>query len=277
MLVGKTRHGSVGNRTTLWARTLLRKPLVLFMVIGGAIFLAWQLTRGNEFRVEYSRATQASLAEEFALVTGRPPSAADRAKLERDFVADQLLFREAVARGMHLTDKQTKRRLIDKLRLLVVGPSAEPTEEVLIDHYSSNLALYRSEPQHSVEQVFFATPPAGPASVLATLRSGATIRGDDYWMGHRFPDHGESMLRGIFGQPAVERIRTMPVGEWNGPFVTPRGTHFLRRTASSPPGLMPYAQVRDQVRRDYLSVRDDRAIDERVAELREKYDVQVDR
>lgn len=260
------------------ARPLLRDPLLLFVLIGAIFFLAFHLLqRDPSHRVELTKAMQAELADEFAAVAGRPASPADRARLNKDFIADELLFREAIARGMHLTDKQTKRRLIDKLRVLIAGAPPEPGEEQLIDFYSTHTELYRSERRISFEQLFFQKPPADPPAVLAALRAGRPVKGDDYWVGNQFPDYGVSMLRGIFGQPFVAALAQAPAGIWQGPFATTRGIHFIRKTGSAAPAMMPYAEIREQVRRDYLATQDNRAIDQAVAKLEKTYDVAIDR
>ncbi len=254
-----------------------RDPLVLFLAIGGGFFLIYTLATAHRTRIEVTPAMQASLSSDYEALTGRKPDPAAQAKLVKEYVANEMLFREAIDRGMHLTDKATKQRLIDRLRFAITGTPADPTEEQLIDYYSLHMALYRSEPQLSFEHVYFAEPSADAAAILARLNRGEAVRGDDFWMGRTFPNYGQSMIRGMFGQPFLEAIGKQAKGAWAGPLTSSRGVHFVRVTGAGAPALIPYTDIRDQVRQDWLTAQTGGAIDAEVSKLERKYDVAIDR
>ncbi|WP_156677759.1 peptidyl-prolyl cis-trans isomerase [Sphingomonas profundi] len=258
-------------------RNMWSDPLILFLLIGGGFFLAYTLVTRHGERIEVTRGMQASLATDYETMTGHRPDAAQQAKLVRDYVANEMLFREAIERGLHLTDKATKQRLIDRLRFMITGTPAEPTEEQLINHYSEHMDLYRSEPQMSFEHVYFTEPPADPAAALARLNRGERVAGDDFWMGRTFPNYGQSMIRGMFGQPFLDAIGKAPPGRWFGPVRSIRGVHFVKVTGTAPPGLIPYPDIREQVRQDYMTAQTGGAIDAEVSKLERKYDVAIDR
>lgn len=258
-------------------RALLRDPLVLFLLIGGGFFLAHALVTRHGQRIEVTQAMQASLAADYEALAGHKPDAAARAKLVQDYVANEVLFREAIDRGMHLTDKATKQRLIDRLRFTITGTPADPGEEELINYYSEHMNAYRSEPQVTFEHVFFTDPPADPAAILARLHRGEAVKGDEFWMGRAFPDYGQSMIRGMFGQPFLLALERATPGVWFGPVRSGRGVHFVCVTGRSQPVLMPYPEVRDQVRQDYLNAKTGSTIDAEVARLERRYDVAIDR
>jgi hypothetical protein len=178
---------------------------------------------------------------------------------------------------MHLTDSQTKRHLTDKVRYLIAGAPAEPSEDQLLGYYSANPGKYQAEKQITFSQVFFANKPLDPSVTLAALGRGEAVKGDDFWLGHDFPRYGEVMIRGIFGQPFVETLEKAPVGQWQGPVQTARGWHYFRRDETLAPALMPYKDVRDQVRQDYQNAQTREVIDREVAKLKEKFNVQIDR
>lgn len=276
MEAGARAEGQGGRLMRAW-RTLLRDPLILFLILGAGIFLAYALMTRGERRIEVTRAMQASLAGDYETLTGHPPDAAAQAKLVRDYVANEMLFREAIDRGMHLTDKATKQRLIDRLRFAIAGMPAEPTETQLIDYYAGHRALYRSEPQMSFEQVYFAQAPADPAAILARLNRGERVQGDDFWMGRRFPGYGQSMIRGLFGQPFLLALGRAGAGGWFGPVRSRRGVHFVKVTGTRQPALIRYTDIRDQVRQDYLAAQAGGAIDAEVSRLERSYDVSIGR
>jgi peptidyl-prolyl cis-trans isomerase C len=264
------------TKRPLLARTI-KDPLFLFLVIGGGFFIAYnQLHAAGQEPIHYSTDLQKSLVADFELLTGRKATSADKAKLAKDYIADELLFRDAVDRGMYLTDAKVKKELVDKARYMIAGEPPDPTEAQLIDYYSRNTRAYQSEPQISFDQLFYINKPADPAAVLAKLNNGQALKGDDYWVGDQFPNFGDSMVRSIFGKPFLDQLRKQPAGQWTGPYQTSRGWHFIRKTGTAMPSLLPYPQVRDQVRQDYLAAIANTAIDSAVAQLEKKYDVKVD-
>lgn len=255
---------------------LLRDPLAVFLAAGLALFAAWWLLSARGNRIEVSAATQQSLVADYQLMTGRLPDPEQKQKLIDDYVADEILFREAVARGMHLTDRTTRARLVDRLRFLIAGAPKSPGEADLLDFYSTHGELYRAEPQISLEQRFFTRMPEAPDAILAALNRGDRIDGDDFWMGRKFPNYGESMLRGMFGAQVLTAARTAPLGRWVGPYPSARGVHFLRVAARTPPALMRYTDVRDQVRQDMAAAQSNGAVAAEIRRMEARYDVDIE-
>ncbi|MFZ4688839.1 MAG: peptidyl-prolyl cis-trans isomerase [Polymorphobacter sp.] len=255
---------------------LLRDPLAIFLAVGGLLFLGyWALGRSDR-QIIVSAQVQQNLAADYQLMTGRIPTKDQQQKLVDDYVADEILFREAVARGMHLTDRTTRARLVDRLRFLIAGAPKTPTEAELLDFYSEHAELYRAEPQISLAHVFFTKMPEAPDAILAALNRGDRIDGDDFWMGRAFPNYGESMLRGMFGADVLKAAQTAAPGAWVGPYPSARGVHFIRVEARNPPTLMRYTDVRDQVMLDMMAAQSGGAVDAAVRTMAAKYDVDVE-
>ncbi|HUD30858.1 MAG TPA: peptidylprolyl isomerase [Novosphingobium sp.] len=256
------------------ARRLLRDPLVPFLAAGAALFggyFAIEASRREPIR--YTPEVEAALVEDMRTLTGRDATAQDRARMKKDFITRELLLRDAIERNLHMTSPEAREVLIDKERYLVAGAPAEPAEPDLVDFYSENAARYRGEPRTTFDQVFRSEKPADSASLLAALNGGGSIPSDEFWLGGHFPQYGDSMVRGIFGQPFVKALATAPTGRWIGPVESARGWHFLRVTGREPARRRAYAQVRDQVRQDFMNAQTSTAIDRAVAVLKEKYDV----
>lgn len=255
----------------------LRDPFVLFLLIGGVIFAGYAAVSAKAATIAVPLTVQRALAEDYELMTGRKPDATARSKLIRDYVADEVLFREAVARGMHMTDKTTRQRLVDRVRFLIAGAPADPSEEQLVNHYAEHTASYRAEPQITLEHVFFEKAPADAPALLATLRGGGRVKGDDFWMGRTLPNYGVSMIRGMFGQQFLRAVQDAPVGTWTGPVTSGRGVHFVRVRDRAPSALLPYPQVREQVRQDYLAAQSGDAVAVEVAKLERNYAIDVEK
>jgi len=257
--------------------SILREPLVAFAGLGGAFFLLYHLSSADERVIEVSKSDQTSVIADYEMLTGRKADAAQKKVLVEDYIANEVLFREAIARGLHLTDRETRQKLTDKMRFLIAGAPAEPTEEQLIDFYSENLDLYRSEPKVSFDHVFYQAQPTDAPKLLKVLNDGGAVQGDEFWMGHQMVNYGQSMVRGMFGQAFLERIDRAPKGAWIGPIASIRGIHFVRVNGVSEPEMMPYVQVRDQVRQDWSNRQIEAAISGQMKVLKPKYEIHVER
>jgi peptidyl-prolyl cis-trans isomerase C len=248
-----------------------RDPIVAFLGLGAAIFLAWWLLQPREDEIRITPEIVAGLVQDHRQLTGRAPSAAERRALVEDWLAEELLFRESLARGLHLNDPQTRERLVERMKLVLGGVPPEPAEADLRDHYASHQARYVQEPLISLEHVYFATQPADPDAILQRLRRGEKVAGEDFWMGRHLADYGQSMLRGMFGEALLDAARRVPIGQWHGPYPSPRGVHFIRVETRVPARPLPYPAAREQVRMDWQAAAAEAPVSREVARLRGKY------
>jgi len=257
---------------------VIRDPLFAFAVAGVALFAlhAALQSRGTD-PVRLSATTRAALIADFETLTGRTATADDIARIEHEYVTDELLLRDALDSGLHLSDGEIRRQLIEKMRLQVTGPLPDPTDEQLVNHYAENLDRYRSEPSVSFEHVYFRKLPSDGDGILARLGGGETVAGEPFAQGRSFPRYGRSILRGMFGQSFVDTLWAAPLGEWIGPVESPQGWHYVRATERLPETLLAFDVVRSQVESDYLVAQIQQAVERRVAELEQRHEVIIER
>lgn len=257
---------------------IFRDPLFVFLTAGAALFGAYAILepRRNE-PVRLTAEARAALIADHEALTGTRPGADDIARLEREYVAEELLFREAIADGMHLRDGGVRSRLVEQMRLRITGLLPEPDDEQLVNHYAEHLELYKAEPSMSFEQVYFSALPEEAAALATKLRAGRPVHGDSFRYGQQFPRYGRSMLRGMFGQSFVAALWDAPLGVWTGPIQSAQGWHFVRPAERLPELLLPFDAVRDQVENDFVAAQTRQAVERRVAELALRYQVEIER
>jgi peptidyl-prolyl cis-trans isomerase C len=257
---------------------VVRDPLFLFLVAGIGLYALYAgIQRNTGQAIVLTAATRAELIASFETMAGRPATAVDIERIERDFVTDEVLFRAALAEDLHLTDSTVRGKLIEEMRFRITGMLPDPTDEQLANHYAEHMDLYRSEPAVTFRHVYFHEQPADAARLLAQLQAGRTVDGESFDHGREFPRFGRSLLRGLFGQPFTEALWQAPLGTWTGPLESTRGWHFVLPTERLPAALLPFAAVRQQVENDYLRTLIDSAVDRYVEQHRQRYDVQVER
>jgi hypothetical protein len=259
-------------------RALLREPLSLFALAGALVFGVYiYLDERASPPVTLTAETRAALVGAFEQLTGRAATPEEIRRIEQDYVADELLFREAVAQGLHLRSRDIRAEMIAEMRLSIAGLLPDPDDEALVNHYAENLAHYYAEPAISFRHVYFREPPEDPAQVLSRLRDGEEIAGDSFPQGREFRAYGRSMLRGLFGQAFLDALDALPLGEWHGPVGSTRGWHFVRAGERLAAHRLPFEQVRSQVEQDYLRTLIQQAVDAHVAEIAVQYGVDIER
>jgi hypothetical protein len=176
----------------------MRRPLLVFALLGTALFaadrLAWRAA-ATPLPVVVPAARVAALREELAGSLGRAPSPAEIERALAHEVDDELLLREALARGyerddtvvfrrlvqnlrfagapesrgdaslfeeaialgMHANDPVARRRLIQRMRLELESeaPSEDPDDAELRAHYERHAERYRSAPRARFAQLYF--------------------------------------------------------------------------------------------------------------------------
>jgi len=248
-------------------RRLLAEPVVQFLAAGGLIFGIYTIfgtapvgledvvvaEPGSELgRIELTVENLGNFRAEFEWMEGRAPTAAELQALVDDWVADEILFREALRSGLHRVDAKIREQLIDHMRLLHAGDLAEATDAELLDHYLDNMDRYYTGRKLTFDQVYFEAAPTDPDALLRSLRSDQPVVGDTFWLGPSLVAYDENMLRSSFGGEFLAALlEAEPDGAWFGPVPSGRGFHFVRLLERRPATPLPFEVIRDQVLEDW--------------------------
>ena len=158
-----------------------------------------------------------------------------------NYVRDEILFREGVALGLVKDDPVIKRRVRQKLEVLIEeeGKPGAASDAELTAYLNKNAAKFRMPPVLSFDQVFFDPAKTGTelesamTASLAALNKGATP--ESQGKGSMLPERVGKAAAGS-GRPGLRRglrrrhWRTAPVGQWIGPVRSGFGVHLVRIT-----------------------------------------------
>src|SRR3954467_12675298 len=116
-------------------RSLLREPLLHFLVIGAALFGLYGLVGKKEAapaKIVVSAEGVANLAARFARTWRRPPTQDELDGLVEDDIRDEVFYREGRAAGLDRDDVVIRRRVRQKMEFLTEDMAASaPSEEQL--------------------------------------------------------------------------------------------------------------------------------------------------
>lgn len=270
-------------------RALLREPLVHFLLIGAALFVAFGLTRDPAGkapnRIVVDASTVEQLAAQFRRTWLRPPTAEERAGLVESYVRDEVYYREALAMGLDQNDPQVRRRMRLKLEFLLEDLTAEepPGDDVLRAYLQQHPERFRIEPQLSFQQVYLnpdrRTDPAADArQLLADLQAGAAPEalGDPTMLPGEQTAVSRSEVARTFGEAFAQEVMALEPGAWAGPVYSGLGAHLVLVTGRREGRLPELAEVRAEVEREYLAQRREELKDLAYRKLREGYEVIVE-
>ena len=241
------------------ARALFKEPLVHFLIAGAAVFwlLSGRAPDLGERRIVVDKAVVGAMVERFYGSFHRLPSPDETDGMIRDYVADQVYYREALRLGLDQGDEVVVRRMRRKLESLAVADAetAEPGDAQLQALIGKDPARYAEDPRTSFEQVYLgADTPEGRAKAnvqLADLRGGKAISGQPAALPAKLDSASASDISGLFGDEFTLALRDLPVGQWQGPVASGLGLHLVRVSTRAAPTTPSLAKVRQRVTNDW--------------------------
>ncbi len=273
-------------------KKLLREPLLPFLVLGAGLFVAYRGLRTEDstgplgkLRLTVSAGVTQNLAHTFEATWQRPPAPEELSRLIDDYVDEEVLYRRALELGLAQDDAVVRRRLRQKLELLVETQShaVQPSETELGAFFDARRERYREKETFSFRQVYVGAGEAeelkarsallvdvlengGDASALAAP-TGLPIENDAL----SSPD----VIR-EFGEVFAAALAQLPIGHWSGPVESGFGQHVVLLQSKEAGRVPELDDVREEVRRDLDAERAKRVSAAYLAAERARYDVVVE-
>jgi hypothetical protein len=272
-------------------RNWLKEPLLHFLLLGAGIFVLYGWIAGvDEFRSDEIRITSAkqkNLALTFARTWQRPPTQSELDGLVKDFIQEEIAYREGVAMQLDTDDIIVRRRLRQKLEIFakdVVGQSL-PSDEQLQQYMDENLSDYLIQPVYTFGHVLFrvdenaARARENAESALGLLRKGEVdveTLGDASLMPAAFLEARVAEINAAFGTGFAEQLSGLPAGEWHGPLTSGIGLHLIWISEFSEARKPALDEVRGDVTRDLQATNYVKGLALLYERLGEKYTIVVE-
>ena len=270
-------------------RTLLGEPMLHFLLIGIALFAAYQWMAPVDSEVRHIVITQGvvdDLVTQHVAARGREPSSTELNHLIESYVRDEILYREGVRLGLDRDDIVVKRRVRQKIELIAEEDASTraPTDADLSAYLTANQARFVQPAILTFEQVFLGQPTSGPGVVhaVAVTREGLRNGTDPEKLGkptllpYRMTLTPADLVARDFGASFAAALEKVPVGEWVGPIDSSFGAHYVRVSDRTPAAAPQLAAVRDHVVREWENERRQRARNDAYTKMRGEYQVSIE-
>ena len=269
-------------------RTLIREPLLHFLLIGLGLFFLYNIVSVNDFedrRIVISDALVLSLVQRHQAARKRPPTTAELQGLIDNYIREEMLFREGVAMGLDRNDNVIRRRVLQKIGVLTEESvnQAAATDADLNQYLSTHANRYALPATLGFEQVLFDPVRHGEkldidiAAAQEQLLAGsdASAVGDRSLLPSVINKIDVNRLSTDFGDDFATALQFLPVNSWQGPVRSGYGQHLVRVTNYSPGRAATLVDVRADVERDWENDRRLQAADDYVTQLQELYDIKI--
>ena len=161
---------------------MIREPLLHFLIAGALIFTVYdavdtQTVESPSNAIVVGEAEMQFLRAQFEKLWGRPPMDDELPPLVREFVREEVLYREGVAMGLDRDDVIVRRRIGQKMAFLIgdLAVPAEPDDETLENYLAENQDKYLEPPHLTFTHIYFNVDLRGKQAQADAIAARATL------------------------------------------------------------------------------------------------------
>lgn len=245
-------------------KSLRKEPLVHFLVAGLLVFVVASWRGGvvdpadrtitiDEKRVNW-------LAGQFQQTWQRAPNPAEVDALIRDYVMEEVYYREAMRLGLDQDDLVIRRRLRSKMEFLAASQveTVVPDAATLQSWLDKHPARYAGTARISFDQIWLGSAAddavaASVAGTLSKLKGGEDPAkvGQDISLPSSLEKADKANIARQFGADFAASLLKAKANEWVGPVTSGYGLHLVRVRAVDVDARPKLSDVRRQVENDW--------------------------
>jgi len=267
-------------------KKLFREPIVFFILVGGLFYILniWLTKKSipEEKKIEISLSQVQQLSAQFSKTWMRQATDEELQALIQDHIRDEVYYREAIAMGLDNNDAVIRRRMRQKLEMLLNDMAAArvPSDQVLTNYMNENAEKFSKDPIITFQQIYL-NPDKRPdvsadaVAILNQLKSGenSDSLGDPTMLGYAFSEYTQSAIARQFGGEFAQQIIKLKPGDWQGPIYSGMGVHIVKIDVFTPGEMPKLSEIRDKVEREWMAETTKELKDEAFDELLKSYEI----
>jgi hypothetical protein len=270
--------------------SLLRQPLLHFLVLGGLIFAFYDLVTPEvaevagdpEAEIVITSLQVDRLNTEFQAIWQRHPTSEEQQKLIDNFIREEVLVREAFRLGLDNNDTVLRRRLVQKMEYLAASAARarKPTDDELVSYYKNNQQNYLRPGRIAFEQIFLGEKidETLVGEIQAQLNDGVPVEelGKRTLLPSSLGFSAQAKVDGLFGDGLFERLMKLDGTDWQGPLKSGYGFHLMRITNKQEAEQLSFEEARKFVSEDWSLQRYTESKERQHEVLRGQYRITVE-
>lgn len=257
---------------------VMREPTVHFFIIALFIFTLYAITRsGSENLLEIDQREIDARIFMQELSRGEELTLEQRELVTAFYIEEQILVREALSMELD-NDERIHDILAQKMRHVLSGNIIQPTDDELREYFEENSARFETPASLTLDELVFDSRDPLEGSIVAALQQGAdsdTLLSMSQGTVAPLPNVNSVDLANIFEQEFADRVLAADLDEWQGPYVSNRGQHWLRVIEHTPAGIPALEEIADLVRLEWISAEEEIRLQQEVDKLWNEYTIVI--
>ena len=276
-------------------RALFKNPaihvLLLGLIVAAAILVAkGPPTADASRRVVVTGADLAQQRAAFMRTWQREPTAEELRGALEQHIRQEVLYREALARGYDRDDLVVRRAMQQKMEFLAASQALQepPTEEEIEAFFALRQERYGLPAVLSFSQIYLSADQRGAGVEQAAIDLLARLRleepvgndlasyGDSIMLDTTYIEQTEREVSATFGEIFGEAVVRLSVGEWQGPVSSGYGLHLVRVIEREESRIPEWREVANRVITDMEFEARAAVKDQLYQEIAQNYEVFLD-
>ena len=273
-------------------KSLLREPLLHFLILGAALFVLLAKTSPTDEldrrQIVVTTGQIERLAQVWRRTWLREPTAKELEQMIDDYVTEEIYYREALALGLDENDTVIRRRLKQKMEFLAddLSPVGKPSEQDLRDQLAQSADVYQLPARYSLVQIYLSVDRRGDAAVSDAIALRERLNaaepleiedlGDPLSLPRELADARADDIARLFGREFAERLADCPDLQWCGPVGSGFGLHLVWIDKRTPARAPEFSEIADRLRQDWEIRERDRRRQALIDAMRQRYEVTVE-
>lgn len=273
---------------------VLKRPTIHVALLGMIVAAAFLIANGpptgdQTHRVVVTGADVLQLKASFVRTWQREPTAKELQGALEQHIRQEVLYREALARGYDRDDLVVRRAMQQKMEFLASSQAMAqpPTEEEIAAFFSLRQERYRLPAVVDFAQVYVSPDRRGAEAegdakeFLRRLRiedpvpNDVTSWGDPIMLKTFLTDQTEQDVSAGFGAEFASAVVAMEVGRWEGPIVSGYGLHLVKVVRREDSRIPVWSEVSRRIVSDMEFEARNSARDQLYQEIAQTYEVML--
>jgi peptidyl-prolyl cis-trans isomerase C len=278
--------------SALARRRWLHEPLVHFLLIGMALFIAYGLltpanAESTSNRIELTADDVKQLQVTWMAQWQRPATPNEMHNLIETRVRQEVFYREALTLGLDQNDEIIKRRLAQKMEFLAedVSTISVPKPEELRAWFEQNAAKFASPGRLTFRHLYFSPDKRGQQakrdaeqalhSLSAKSANLAKLSADQFVDENYFADFSAEQVARVFGTTFSQALFKMKSSQsWQGPLESGLGWHLVLIETITPGRVPSFEEVDpEQLKSEWTNEKREETKRKSFADIRNRYEV----
>jgi hypothetical protein len=241
-------------------------------------------------RVTFTEADLKQIHARHMRTWNRPPTAEELRKAMEQYVREEILYREALARDFDRDDPTVRLAMVRKVMMLGTAraEATEPSDKELQAYFALRQERYRIPAVVDLLQVFVSTDKRGDQAqadaeqLLAELRERdpnageLDAYGDSIMLARKNEDMSEHDLDRTFGSGFGKAVVSLEPSQWAGPVESGYGLHLVKVLRREDAAIPDWRDVRHKLITDVQFEARRAAEDQLYAEIAPRYQIVYD-